>query len=364
MGSNTLLTKEYLMTNVTIPLDSDINEYRNRHLRLMVLLGFYGLTLILSIIFTTVMGAQFFPGNSLVFKVCFVFGLAAGVGICIPTTEKLFLIRNPTTGMFITQDTLASLTGIGDVNIAYGPGTHLSFPWERRLEGNNISLEEAANAFDFTVQCSDGILQGSGSFRLRPDQSKPVTFLSSVSAVADDITDLIIQEILAKISGLTVKETLLGLKTLNVHLDQEFRGRKTEIEERCGVHISDVTVSKLLPTAELQRTLSAISEAEAIAQGVSIILGMDQATMRESVKNGTLSQEDINRARRDFLSVSGNLDGMEIKRQEFDLNIRGLDGDAIKAITELAKIPAIQAAAAGFAARKSGGSNKTKGKKS
>jgi hypothetical protein len=344
--------------NVTIPLDSEINPNRDRGARFLTLVVYILLVPSLTMILFTVLGEQFFPNSVLMFKISLIIGLAVGIGVLGLSIEKFFIIRNPTTAMFLTQDTIASLLGKNDVNISYGPGTHISFPWERRLGENNISLLEAANDFNFTVQCADGTLTGSGSFRVRPNQSKPVVFLSSVSAVADDIRDLIVGEVVAFFKNKTAAEALNTLGDLNKHLDVLFRQSDTEVEERCGVQISDVTVTELLPSEELQRTLSAVSEAGAIAKGVEILLGMNQEEQKTAIREGRLTQADINLARDRFLSISGNLAGMDIKRQEFDFSFHGLDPEALTAMAEVLKTPGGMAVATAAATSKRGGGSK------
>ena len=346
------------MSNVTIPLDSEINKDRNRGARFLVLIAYVLLVPTLTMILFPILGEQFFPKSALAWKISLIMGLAAGIVVLGLSIEKLFVIRNPTTAMFLTQDTIASLVGSDDVNIAYGPGTHLSFPWERRLGENNISLTEAPNDFEFPVQCIDGTLTGAGSFRVRPDQKNPVTFLSSVSSVADDISDLVVAEILAFFKDKTAAEALNTLGDLNCHLDRKFRKNDTEVEVRCGVQISDVTVSRLLPSEELQRTLSAVSEARAIAKGVEILMGMTPEEQKTAIREGRLTQADINLARDRFLSISGNLAGMQINRQEVDLSFHGLDPEALATIAEILKTPGGMAAATAFATRNRGDGSK------
>jgi hypothetical protein len=346
--------------NSTRPTDAVIARGRDRTSRAIVL----SLYIITSVwIFSNGvqwLGEQFFPDIELLAKIFWGLGFAMALGIVIYTVEKWFIIRNPTIGMFVTQDTFASLFGAKNVNVPYGPGTHISYPWERRLGQNNISLEEAPNNFDFIIQCSDGIINGKGSFRLRPDQMNPVTFLGSVSAVADDITDLIVGEIVAQFKDKTVKAALDNYSDLNQHLDETFRLADTDVEKRCGIRISDVTIRELLPTADMQKTMSAIGEATAIARGTEIILGMTKDEIKAEIAAGRMTQADVNLARDRFLSISGNLDGMQIKRSEFDVSVHGIDSEAIRALAELAKTPAVQAAATTATKQRTG--NKPKGK--
>jgi hypothetical protein len=346
----------------THPLDSDIE--RNRGARLLWLVGYLIGSVALAFVLGFTLDGIFFENESMqsIFSTIVIVGIIA---FAVASIEKLFIIRNPNTGMFVTIDQLRSLQGKDEVNVYYGPGTSISLPWETRSENNNISLEEAANEFEFEIQCSDGVLKGMGSYRMRPNPKKPITFLTGVAAVASDIEGLLIADILSELSDKTVTTALSEMKELNDHLKYEYNARDTEsdVEKRFGVNITDVTVSKLLPSEDVQKTMSAITEAEAIRKGTEIILGMSKSMITRRLKDGTLTQADINLARDRFLSISGNLEGMEIKRSEFDVSIHGLDTEAIKSIADLAKTPGAQAAIAGQGRKAGGKTNKGGSKK-
>jgi len=264
--------------------------------------------------------------------------LAAGVAM----VEKLFIIRNPTVGMFVTQDSIASLLGREGVNVLYGPGVHISYPWERRLKGNNISLTEAPNEIKFPVQCKDGMIYVEGSYRMSPDLKNPVAFLKGVATVADEIKDIIIADVVAYLKGKTVMDAVNDLQGINERL-RRFQTEHTDVEKRFGIHIGDVTISRLLPSDDVQRTISGITEAKMVQIGTELLLGIPEGKLSEWQQDGRVSGADIKEARDRFLSVSGNLEGMDIKRHEFDVSIHGLDPEVAKAIVELARSPIAQA---------------------
>jgi regulator of protease activity HflC (stomatin/prohibitin superfamily) len=245
--------------------------------------------------------------------------------------------------MFVTLDQLRSLRNKDNVNVSYGPGTHLSFPWETRIKENNISLEEAAQDFDFKVQCSDGVINGSGSFRLRPDLRSAVTFLNGAAGVASEIKDLIISDIIKFFREKTVKQAVTNFGELNRHLDKQFADHHADVEERYGINVTDVTVSMMLPSEDVQKTLSALSEATAIAAGTEILLAIPPGKLSEYLEQNKTTQADVKEARDRFLAISGNLEGMDISRNEYDFNIRGLDSETIHELGNIMKIPGVQA---------------------
>jgi hypothetical protein len=273
-------------------------------------------------------------------------GAIVGTGIGLigrAALEPRFRINNSTTSVFLTFDPLKRLLGREDVLTLYPPGPHICYPQEQRFSENTISLDEATVEFEFLVLCPDGALTGSGSFRLSADQKNPVAFQRGVAAVAEDLRDLIIA---VAVEELATKKVVSALKTLpkvNDRLYKEFVKGTSRFEKRFGVEVGDVTIGQLLPSEELQKTLTAQTEAAAIAKGTAIMLGYtSMGKVKEAVEVGKLNEGDVKDARDRFLSVSGNLEGMDIKRNELVLSAHGIPPELAGAITALAaNAPAI-----------------------
>jgi hypothetical protein len=345
----------------THPSDAEIGRNRNRTGRFFVL-GVYAVgTPLIGAAVGGLVPSLFIEGFG---------GLGAIIGGGLGTIgmlanlERLFIVRNPTTGMFVTINQLKSLLGYEDVNEYYGPGgPHISYPWETRLKENSISLEEAAQDFEFEVQCADGVLTVKGSFRLRPDPMLAVPFLTGVAAAAEEINGLIIAKAVEHLKRKKVKVAMRNISKLNEVLLEEFVGAdpnsRTAIEQRFGLIISDVTVEQMLPSKELQRTLSALSEADAVAQGTLTLLGMTKKEATEARQRDAAGfNAQYNEARDRFLSVSGNMDGMNLSRTEFMLRLDGLPPELVEAIGKIADNPQLGAAIAAVA-----GGNKSSGSK-
>ena len=297
-------------------------------------------------------------------KLTTVFFFAAGILFAALAMNQWFLIRNDTNTMFVTQNTLKSLAGstsVKEVNVIYGPGVHTCYPWEKRIASNNISLEEVAQDLEGEIQLPFGKLDIEGSFRLRPNPQDPVNFLNSSAEVASEISDLILAKVLQFLiydpketdgdrgknkRSLTLKDSLDLISDLNSHLKEVFTTghieddveakERNNIEQAFGIIISDVTISKLLPEAEVQRTMSAVTEAESIFEGAARLLGYDATSdLNEAKKIGEVTQQQIDKARERFMAVSGNLEGMDIRVNEIELNIGGVEGEVVKDIKEL-----------------------------
>ena len=285
-------------------------------------------------------------------------GLVVGGLIVVSSLEKYFIIRNTTTGAFITQDPFASIAGAADedFHIAYGPGVHISLPWERRLPANNISLEEVAQDFEIKVQCKDGTITLKGSFRLRANLDRGVVFLRGAAAIASEINDLIAKVAIEDLADKSVHEALLGIAGLNTHLHDIITNGDSvsTLEERFGIDITDATVAEVLPSEELQRTLGALSEAAAISKGTAALLGMTEDEMKAALVAGTLSNDAHSEARDRFMAASGNLDGMQIKRSEWVVKANGIDPKLIEAIGKLAPVASMIAGSVGGTKKPSG----------
>lgn len=362
-----------------IPSDKDINPSRGRWQRIATLGAHLLGTSYVTKTFTYHLATLPFIGQDGEVTSNFVAGLANGgswmavIAVLGYSTPKWFLIRNNPNRMFLTQNGLASFFGFGQVDVAYGPGLHPCYPQEKRIQANNISLDEATVEFDFTTTLADGSITGKGNYWLRPDHADPVRYLRSVASVGEEIQTLIvaaIQDYLAsqefRDKRISASDTSAITHCINQHLEMLFGDnndhRKENVEKRNAVIISGAAIEGVEVSGDLSKTISGIAEARAVQTGTALLLGFaNDNEMADSLKNGTISQEDVARARRDFLSISGNFEGMTVNRNEVDLNIRGLSSEVVDKLVELAKTPAAQAAATAVA-RSRGGTSQGKNK--
>lgn len=343
----------------TQPVEVCMNQQQNdgapvdgigRSHRLSALISFITLSTALGAGVGLFLGDAFFKDKAVVIVSLLTEGGAIiAFALSFLAVKKYFIIRNDTTGMFVTIDQLRSFLGRTQIHWYYGPGTHFCYPWERRVAENNISIKEATENLEFLIQLQDGTLKAVGSFRVTPDQSNPVRLLRGAAVVAKDIEDRIVAEATEFFDGMELKKAISSRKDLNNKLDKSID--KKDFQDRFGVIISDVTISQLLPSEEVQRTMSARSEAEAIANGTALLLGFgNKEEMNAAMQAKVVSAEDISRARDRFLAVSGNMEGMNLDRKEISLSLSGVDPEVVKALSQLMQMPGIQAAAAAYAA--------------
>lgn len=302
-------------------------------------------------------------------------GLLAQV-VVIAMTIHRFVVQVGSMRAFVTINQLRTLFGgqnspkgrkhDGDTltYVVYGPGTHISFPWEARDATRNVSLEETSEGFEVTIQTPKGELTIKGSLRLRADITRLVPFLGGVAVMAGDVTDLIKSFLIGKFANRkSVLGALKAVPTVNKQLENEFTRNKSvgnpisEFEERFGVSVGDITLSEILPSPELRKTMTGITEAEIIAEGAAITAGFPDGAKqaREAINNGTFTQADLNEARDRFMAASDNIK-MNLDANEYRIKLEGLenlDPDLVKAIVTIGPL---------LASRMAKGSPQKKGK--
>lgn len=292
-----------------------------------------------------------------------VFGLGASAFACSWVYLRSYFENNADQGA-ITVDALRTLfgkfrnySGLTEAEranqakrfgrVAYGPGGHWTYIWEQRSEKYNVSLAEATEEVSFVVQCLNGTLTGKGTFRLRADVRDLVGFQLAAGAIAANLADLIKAEAISFLSGLTTAEATAKLPELNAMLTEKFAGLKpepTEFEKRFSVFVGDITIGELIGSEDVRRTLDAISEAENIPMIVARSLGYkSMSAVRSAVTRGSLSAQDVAKAREMAMQISGQGD-VQTNRNVYDFNITGIDSETANAIARAA--PAVAQAIA------------------
>ena len=294
--------------------------------------------------------AETFLGTGPFYSIGLVIGALGGfVGFL--SIKHMFVVKNDTIGALITLDQLQSFLGNKDVHVVYGPGSHFAYSWEARFAENNGPLKEVAEEFTFPSVCVDGTLTVHASFRIRPDFNNLLAYLSGVGAAAQDFKALQIAFINKKLAKKTMQQAMDELQLLNDELQAEFVTGDTDFEKRFGVQTGDVTVSNMLMSDEAQRTRSGLNEAAVVSQGTAVLLGFETVTaMKRALSAGKVTQDDINRARREFRVISGNMDNSNVNRTEFDIS--GVTPEVAQAIAAIFSNPDARAALAAMAARK------------
>ena len=93
----------------------------------------------------------------------------------------------------------------------------------------------------------------------------------------------------------------------------------------------------------MRRTLAALTEAAAIKKGTALLLGMSMTAVNKALSDKSLSEARYEKARKDFMAASGNLEGVQVNRNEIALE--GITPEIAQAIMSFARqvSPAAQA---------------------
>ncbi len=255
-----------------------------------------------------------------------VLGMSLGLGLgalgVLWLIPRLFVVNNAVAA-FVTVDLLTNKL------VSYGTGFHWSFPWEKRDGANNVNLDEASESFEFTVQMkSGGTLKGKGSFRLRPDVWRLPQFLAGVASVASELSDLIKAAYTKRLAKLELMRGLDEMSVVNDEVSKEFMHGGTQtpevsgFEERFGVIIGDVTLSELLPSAEVQKALDGASENAAME--AIVLRNLGYATMEEvrtAITTGKLTNDQLTSATHTALAMTDNLHGMKVDHSNITLRV-------------------------------------------
>lgn len=283
---------------------------------------------------------------------------------------------------FLTVDAIKTLLRFKDPYTLYGPGDHFTHVTEQRDERNNISLDEATQSFNVTVNTKTGPVLGEGSFRLRPRFEKEalIAFIGGVASIPGDIEDLIKAALTAEMTPLTVDEALERTDTMNTMLHQKFGmgdpnskdPAVSALEKRFGIVMGDVTLAALRLTPDAEKTRAGIDEAVVVAKGTAVILGFVDETkangktvtaeqkMRNALARGKLTQDQIDKARDRFMAVSDNIK-MTLDTNEYTLRLDA-DPDVVSTLAALGPtlLPLLQQLSR---RGKGGGGNQKKGGK-
>jgi len=311
----------------TRQLDKQIT--RDRPSRLIVM--------ILSLILLPILGFLLGMGFMAILGFPLIIGKAAGAALGTYAAAWILprsIINNGAVEAFITTNPVASFLN-QDPLVFYGPGWHFCYWWEDREERNTVNLEEVTERFDGEVQTREGQVILTGAVRLRPDICHLHEFVSGAGSAAEDIKGLVVAHTLRFLGtdDASLIKILSSTGALNEELMRKFKHGDTQnddisdFEERFGLIVGDVTVEKVLPSKQVQETMSAVTEARVIDEIVARSFGVkDVRALERKIKAGTITRKDVTLRRNQTLAMSGNLQGMKFDSTttDFNLNIEGL----------------------------------------
>lgn len=317
---------------------ADYEIHRCRICRWIVLLIAVPFTVLVSehVVSLVLTGLFELPG-----QVGLVAGVLAGLYLSFGIVERSIII-NDTTQAFVTLNVLKSILGMSNILNVYGPGWHISYPWESRASNNNINLVAEAREFKVIVQLPGGEVTVSGNAIIRPDVIERAR--EFLSGGADEVMEVVKKEVVSWYSRQTTLEKVVSVDKANKYLQSVFvTPSKTQIgtslKEQFGITFDAVLITSALESDDVRKTRASAAEADIIAKAVMSSLcskyglAHDSAVYAAAISSGLITKDDINRETSHLRALSGNNEGVT----RYEVDVKGLEGLTGETIANVAK---------------------------
>ncbi len=280
---------------------------RNRFSRLVVFLAVVAVLAGVLIPFGMLWGS-FFSGW-MVDKVGLV-GFLAALGIFYILERRLF-IYVPEWKAYVTQDPFSGY------NVPYGPGLHISYPWEQRNADGNEPLDVITKPFSVSVQTSTSQVQVEGSFQYAADLARITTFIGNdVTTIEGGFIAFFESFLSERYAGKDAENARTGIGDTNKALADRFMGTQdadtTSLEDKFGIIAVSLVITKLKLPDAVQKTRDAVDEAAQMQKVVAKTYGIEPEELAARVKDGRISLNDYNKMLNRAMSISENAEG-EVK---------------------------------------------------
>jgi regulator of protease activity HflC (stomatin/prohibitin superfamily) len=256
---------------------------------------------------------------------------AAGFALGIFTMLKLFprlWIVVPQTTAFVTTNQFAKAGA--NPNVPYGPGGHPAYPWELRAESGNITLDVLTISFKETVPTLDSamIVDGTLQFKFALDRITTVVGID-VTTIEQGFVAQVNEQLsqdLATVTGDAAKNSIKVIRddlrrTFMIRPDGTYSREAQTLLDEYGIVVTGFQISSIDFPPKVQEVRDAVAEAGRVGEGIWKIMGYaSQADFNEARQTGLITQQDIARARDDFLATSGN-----VKKTVQRIDATGLD---------------------------------------
>lgn len=238
---------------------------------------------------------------------------SAGFSVGVFTALKLFprfWIVVPQSMAFVTTNLFTSR---GDnPNIPYGPGGHPCFPWELREESGNISLDTMTLSFveEVPTTTSAVIVTGSIQFNFSPTSITDVVGID-IEIIEQGFVDQVkewLSDYLGKKEGDWAKKNVSLVRQTLQNEFQDLNGDTArKLLEEYVIIVTGVKISGIDFKPDVQKARDAADELARVNDVIWKLLGFaDQTSFNAAVANKDITQQDIARARDDFMAASGN----------------------------------------------------------
>lgn len=233
------------------------------------------------------------------------FGIVVGLALDVALLGKTIFV--------VPQlQALTSLNGWTGEMVAYGPGWHFRYPWEKAHMEDNISLKEITETFSESFPTQDARIDGEFSFGYRPRLDKILLFQAVGPSTVREGFQAFIKSQMATHAGTRGKSDIIGREQEINNLLQDIfeiptKSGKT-LEEEYGIDAKFVKVNRFQLSPEVQKALDAKAEQAAMADAVAAMFGYTtMEALQLARKDGTadISQDMLDRAWDRQLIIAG-----------------------------------------------------------
>jgi len=248
-----------------------------------------------------------------------------------------YIVSVPQIQGFVTVNNVMALLGFkGVTDVVYGPGWHVSYPWEKRSEKSNFSLEVVTLEFEETVPGKDVRLIVTGALQVEAAVSRGARYIGideetlrkgGLEIIKGQISQDLHDKTGDQAKSMVIEETeslmdLFGIKRTgqdkpkseNSKRDPDgtdSTGGKTksvaEFEKRYAVRTVAVTISGIDLPEDAQKTRDAVDEADKALTGVAAMFGYrNKDSLITAIESKVITPEQYLEMLDRFLAKSGD----------------------------------------------------------
>jgi hypothetical protein len=240
-------------------------------------------------------------------------GLLMG-GIIVDRIMDFFIVYNEEWTAYLTQN---PITG---QNIAYGPGIHISYPWELRNKTGNYPLTVITQQFTIDVPTQTSNLTFGGEIGWAVDLSRLNKFVGvGPEVVTSAFIGFIKGFVTSKAGGMKAEEAVPNLSTINSEMNAEFKAADSDTtpEGQFGVKTAFLNITSVDYPAAVKKARDGVAEGAQNNNVVAATLGLTPAELRAKMDNGDITVDQFkafhDRAMATTENATMTLDVKEIK---------------------------------------------------
>ncbi|MEI7720014.1 MAG: hypothetical protein WCI89_02295 [bacterium] len=298
-----------LRIDIAQPQDSDIID-RDRALRWLV----FGTTMILAFLTPPLLLYYWFShiGPSVAWFGAFV-GIVVGATVSVFTSWRLVVSNEE----WMAYATLNPFTG---KRVLYGPGMHISLPWEERNASGEISLKAISVPFTVAVPTKTSNIISKGLLDYQVDLGNLGSYIGvDESTIQRGFLAYVSSFLTSQISNGTMEEARGRVDEINDALADEFMGvaipatsvgasssSVTEFERKFGIRVVSIFISQMELPPEVQRARDGQDEAVRISMICADLMGLTKAQFDAKVFDGSITPTDFADVQRRAMVITGN----------------------------------------------------------